>query len=557
MRIRDGFIPELALHQKKVQKMTEISRCSVVKYVRPLQGGFQCLHHCFLEDTIITPIGEKRQLPDDGVNSPSLEELKNSMDKYQDDLVQLGIECSFADIQKLPTKLSQKLNPNILEDPLALVRRRVSVPVEMFIEMHRDFPDIASKIRNWTLVKRAEQQKEYIAEQSYFMKLRRVPTKQRDQIAPAVAATESDGFLNYFAPSVFGKLIKRGYIFGSHIYHQEYRAILHMLLHGKNVDSLSSDDECSLPYEQETSIRQLESHTTVSSIELDKLTLGAKKLMRSMTGKALNRLEECSEKDVEKLLLGALDQRTLLKWVRELCCMIWNKAVSRRIATYGAFHILPGDIVLENAEYVFITSDDVKSNKYSPSDILMPIPGPHVSLPHNECALIYESIFAEFRLPKDMEKWTIPLLSHGFSGAYRPMIVRPTQMKHRITTDTDCHSVELSFRLPYGSFASMCVREIVKLEMNTPAECGVDVSVGGDKGDAKRKSSVDVPLAEVKPRHFSEEQKRQYQKKHDPGRKKFTPSRALHKARLLNVIYRRILPQGTERWRKLSVNGRI
>lgn len=193
---------------------------------------------------------------------------------------------------------------------------------------------------------------------------------------------------------------------------------------------------------------------------------------------------------------------------------IWNSAASYRIEQYGENPVV-GDLIVESGtESLYhqsfeqedekeeeqavkkikfseirvrsLTAQDIDAGTYTLQDIVLPLPGASVSYPENTVSQVYSSL-----LKKDGVQFQA---SSGFSelslsGGYRPVIAPCRDFTYRIVryddfmlplipTDIDLmngiqqfdgkpngkfKALCCTFRLPSSSYATMCLRELMKM----------------------------------------------------------------------------------------------
>lgn len=111
--------------------------------------------------------------------------------------------------------------------------------------------------------------------------------------------------------------------------------------------------------------------------------------------------------------------------------MIWNKIVSRRLATYG-MSVLIGDLyiidVKKDVQVDFVT--DANQKNIQLEQIVLPLPGYDVKYPSNEIHSWYRDLLNEDGIQIDQMKYHIK--DYSLPGNYRSFIVRPGQVEYRL-----------------------------------------------------------------------------------------------------------------------------
>lgn len=217
---------------------------------------------------------------------------------------------------------------------------------------------------------------------------------------------------------------------------------------------------------------------------------------------------------------------------------VWNAVASERIALYG-LHLIEGDLVisekeesvvldqiedddfdedLRDAQFVRarpLTQNDIDSGKYSIEDIVLPTPGFDIVYPSNEkLSQLYIDIMKKDGMdPLNMKR---KVRDFSLAGSYRNVIQKPVDLEYKIihysiptqqlvNTDLeilnshrardngqkymkdklerfvpdkggDKTAVVLKFKLGVSAYATMALRELMKLESSRRGDmCDVKV----------------------------------------------------------------------------------
>jgi tRNA pseudouridine13 synthase len=160
----------------------------------------------------------------------------------------------------------------------------------------------------------------------------------------------------------------------------------------------------------------------------------------------------------------AVDERLRRLWVSALQSRLFNDVVARRIESLD--RVMTGDLAWKHdSGAVFLVQDAAAEQpradafEISPSG---PLVGYRMTLPEGEPLAIEQSVFAEEGLTPDDFRRTGQL---KVKGARRPLRVRPTDVHLEGGVDEHGSHITVAFTLPAGSFATVLLRELMKVEV--------------------------------------------------------------------------------------------
>uniref|UniRef100_F6SVP7 Pseudouridylate synthase 7 homolog-like protein n=1 Tax=Ciona intestinalis TaxID=7719 RepID=F6SVP7_CIOIN len=173
---------------------------------------------------------------------------------------------------------------------------------------------------------------------------------------------------------------------------------------------------------------------------------------------------------------------------------LWNRVASERLRQLGC-DVIEGDLVIQrtgdsenierhDSEVHVVVSDDVKCNRFSIYDVVLPLPGNRVQYPPNLDA-VYDRIFKEDQLfigtePKASNYFRVNKLKLNLCGTYRRLIEKPKNFTINWESDVSSQAVTgdegmrcttladdgatlgLKFDLPSSCYATSILRELSK-----------------------------------------------------------------------------------------------
>lgn len=217
--------------------------------------------------------------------------------------------------------------------------------------------------------------------------------------------------------------------------------------------------------------------------------------------------------------LREIPHQARTQWVNAYQAWLWNRLVVRRVQRYG-LRAVAGDMVLEGRErgeggeqweggrvkeggqgmvskrqsVRFVTAEELTGDGAATALaplVVFPVIGYGVQLPRDEamhaecCRLLEEEGMWEMLRNKCAMTWESQRLVGKLKGAYRPLLVKPEGLEWTFLTPkqdnvrvSHVHAVaddqrssmqgsidmELRFRLPPGSFATVLIREVLGKE---------------------------------------------------------------------------------------------
>jgi len=242
------------------------------------------------------------------------------------------------------------------------------------------------------------------------------------------------------------------------------------------------------------------------------------KLKGKIEGKLLNGLRKNHNNDKANAL-KFLPPGVRQMYGHALQSYVWNLTVSRRVEKYGS-SVLEGDLVLSDRpvdsgslirkNVKKISSEDLESKIYTIYDVMIPLPGHSSVLPNNQTKDIILQILKDIGL--DMEDFRNSDRDYDLPGDYRSIITKAKDVcwklvKHDNLNDDIIHSkleifqnlenpgnlreignvdgglssVVMSFSLKSSCYATMALREIMRIQTDVASMKGEATEVEDDE----------------------------------------------------------------------------
>lgn len=336
-----------------------------------------------------------------------------------------------------------------------------------------------------------------------------------------------NGFINYFGMQRFGTFSISTHTVGKELLAGNWERATELIL---------SDQENVLPKSKEA--RQIWATTKDASLAIKKMPRQCIAENAILFFLSNQRKDEDGNYSVNSYYSAIMkiprNLRTM--YVHAYQSYVWNTIASKRIELFG-LKLVEGDLVIDDstnnkiedgdedfdedlreAEFIrakALTQTDIDSGKYSMSDIVLPTPGFDVLYPNNE---ELKNLYVELMKKDNMDPFDMRRKVRDFSmaGSYRHVIQKPKELEYKIihyteptqqlvNTDLemlnnkramesgqkymktkldryipdkggDKTAVVLKFQLGTSAYATMALRELMKLETSRRGDmCDVTV----------------------------------------------------------------------------------
>jgi Uncharacterized conserved protein len=172
------------------------------------------------------------------------------------------------------------------------------------------------------------------------------------------------------------------------------------------------------------------------------------------------------EKPLE--VLKCLNYSTRMLYINAYQALVWNKMASERIKRYGSKPI-PGDLYMED------DSDEVKivvdKAIVDIRQVVLPLPGYNVLYPENIIGDMYQETMNQDGVK--FEKDAVPEATG--KGSYRSLVTFSEFLEWENVSERDpVTDIKFNFSLRSGSYATMCLRELMATTVLRTSEEGVE-----------------------------------------------------------------------------------
>jgi tRNA pseudouridine13 synthase len=282
----------------------------------------------------------------------------------------------------------------------------------------------------------------------FAIKIRDVTPTDVVKLTPLVRRTQDRGMPNYFGEQRFGRRANN-HLLGAALLRGDDAAVLKLLLG-------SPDPELDDP-------RQIKAR---ASLDRGELETSMKQWPRSsgMERRILARLIKTQNPTAA---VRAVDERIRRLWISSLQSDLFNSVVARRIQTFDK--LIPGDLAEKHDSGGVFRVLDVAAEQprcdafeISPTG---PLIGYRMTLPESEALQIEQEVFdsrgirpSDFRVAGRLK----------VKGARRSLRVKVKDVELSAGVDEHGSYITAAFSLPAGSFATIFLRELMKLESVSP-----------------------------------------------------------------------------------------
>ncbi|XP_054633739.1 pseudouridylate synthase 7 homolog isoform X2 [Dunckerocampus dactyliophorus] len=289
------------------------------------------------------------------------------------------------------------------------------------------------------------------------------------QVHEAVTSLKQTGFINYYGMQRFGTTAVPTQQVGRAILKNDWNQVVDLILKPRP------------GAEKEFLVRCREEWAKTQDPEAALKKLPNK---RCVEGQLLRGLSKFGKKNIVTAF-GLIPRNNRLMYIHSYQSVVWNTMVSRRIEAFG-LKAVEGDLVLQGTKAHILSEEEAKS--HSIHDIVMPLPGYDVIYPSHHVGKGYREMLSSDGL--DIDSMRHKVKDYSLAGAYRRVLIRPSDVSWEVIqyddpkislVHTDFEKMEkkpapvfnkegkyralrLEFSLPPSSYATMAIREVLKLD---------------------------------------------------------------------------------------------
>lgn len=327
-----------------------------------------------------------------------------------------------------------------------------------------------------------------------------------------------NGFINYFGMQRFGTFSISTHTIGKELLLDNWKEAAELIL---------SDQENILPKSKEARQIWAETRDAAKALKLmPRQCIAENTILSYLQNQKKDENGEYSSNSYYSAIMK-IPRNLRTMYVHAYQSYIWNNVATKRIELFG-LNVIKGDLVIDdnnsnpmkkfdeideefdedlrNAEFIrakVVNAEDLSSKKYSMSDIVLPTPGFDILYPANEQL---KAVYVDIMNKDGMDPFEMRRKVRDFSlaGSYRQVIQKPKELEYKIVnyddvnqqlvnTDleilnnnrakesgqkfmkakleryapekgTEKSAVILKFQLGTSAYATMALRELMKLE---------------------------------------------------------------------------------------------
>uniref|UniRef100_A0A8C2FR27 Pseudouridylate synthase 7 homolog n=1 Tax=Cyprinus carpio TaxID=7962 RepID=A0A8C2FR27_CYPCA len=296
-----------------------------------------------------------------------------------------------------------------------------------------------------------------------------------EQVEQAMTSLRETGFINYYGMQRFGTTAVPTHRVGRAILQNNWKEVVDLILKPRPGAEKGYLVKC----------REEWARSQDPEAALKKLPV-----KRCVEGQLLRGLAKYGKNNIITAF-GLIPRNNRLMYIHSYQSYVWNCMVSKRMEAFG-LRAVEGDLVLRGSECVC-------AEKHSVHDVVMPLPGFDVIYPTHSVGGGYRDMLSADDL--DIDSMRHKVRDYSLAGAYRRILIRPRDVSWELIQYDDprisvglfsawpknvsnsfsldqgkYRALKMEFSLPSSTYATMAVREVLKMDTSIKNQTQLNTS---------------------------------------------------------------------------------
>ncbi|XP_026095470.1 pseudouridylate synthase 7 homolog isoform X1 [Carassius auratus] len=302
-----------------------------------------------------------------------------------------------------------------------------------------------------------------------------------EQVEQAMTSLKETGFINYYGMQRFGTTAVPTHRVGRAILQNNWKEVVDLILKPRPGAEkgylVKCREEWARSQDPEAALKRLP-------------------VKRCVEGQLLRGLAKYGKNNIITAF-GLIPRNNRLMYIHSYQSYVWNCMVSKRMEAFG-LRAVEGDLVLRGG-YAHVLSAE-EAEKHSVHDVVMPLPGFDVIYPTHSVGGGYRDMLSADDL--DIDSMRHKVRDYSLAGAYRRILIRPRDVSWELIqyddprvplVHTDVEKLEnapapvylkegkyralkMEFSLPSSTYATMAVREVLKMDTSIKNQTQLNTS---------------------------------------------------------------------------------
>ncbi|XP_077056291.1 pseudouridylate synthase 7 homolog isoform X3 [Siphateles boraxobius] len=302
-----------------------------------------------------------------------------------------------------------------------------------------------------------------------------------EQVEQAMTSLRETGFINYYGMQRFGTTAVPTHRVGRAILQNNWKEVMDLILKPRPGAEkgylVKCRQEWALTHDPEAALKKLP-------------------VKRCVEGQFLRGLIKYGKNNIVTAF-GLIPRNNRLMYIHSYQSYVWNSMVSRRVEAYG-LRAVEGDLILRGGSAHVLSADEAE--KHSIHDVVMPLPGFDVIYPTHSVGQGYGDMLSADDL--DIQNMRHKVRDYSLAGAYRKLLTRPSDVSWELIQYNDprvplvlsdveklentpapvylkegkYRALKMEFSLPSSTYATMAVREVLKMDTSIKNQTRLNTS---------------------------------------------------------------------------------